>query len=168
MDFKWDCGKQGCYVKKVMPKFDSIRHLFPGDVRLSDIDGIVELRGHFLCFEIKPYAKIGDIIKEGQMTLYDRFSRQPNSISVILWLEDTTDLKTVKVAQFLSSGKIYRKEHVTFPKFSGFIERWVKQAMMYPVFYDTIVKMENTLLGGDRYTAPLTSKPTGKTIYDFT
>ena len=169
-NFKWTCKKQGCYVKEALPRYDSINHLFPGDVKMSDIDGIVELDGHFLFVEVKPLAKIKEGIKEGQRILLDRLSRQPNTISLILWLEDTTDMRTVKVGQVFSKGQVFRKQAFDFDGLTDFLNRWVNMSKTFPVRgYLTAPTIENrTFTGAPPYKAPEVQKGTGRTTYDYT
>ena len=51
---RWDCDDSGCYKNEKMFPLSKYDDIFPGDgMGLSDVDGFVERRGHFLCFEFK-------------------------------------------------------------------------------------------------------------------
>lgn len=56
----------------------------PTKIRLSDIDGIVERNGQFLCFETKPLGVEPDY---GQQILLNELSYHPNWTVVILYGE---------------------------------------------------------------------------------
>ena len=49
----WVCISQGCFNKKKRPKIEVFADCFPGAISFSDIDAIVERRGHFLLMEWK-------------------------------------------------------------------------------------------------------------------
>ncbi len=54
---RWDCGKRGCYNVKHRPKIEEFAECFPGKISMGDVDGLVEINGHFLLLEWKSVSK---------------------------------------------------------------------------------------------------------------
>ena len=54
----WDCEEgKNCYIEQV-PNWAVFNECFPGtNIKISDIDGVVEHKGHFLFFEVKQNTK---------------------------------------------------------------------------------------------------------------
>lgn len=50
---RWNCGVQGCFNQKKRPKIELFADLFPRRIAMGDMDGYVELNGHFLHIEWK-------------------------------------------------------------------------------------------------------------------
>jgi hypothetical protein len=71
---RWTCSRNGCWKDKNQLKFDVFNGCFPKpSINFSDIDGIVEWKGHFLLIEWK-YQPI-DRLEQGQFLTFQRFSR---------------------------------------------------------------------------------------------
>lgn len=79
----WNCEEgQKCYIEQVLPNWAVFNECFPGtNIRMSDIDGVVEHNGYFLFFEVKQNTKT---IQYGQQLLFERLTRGAPHISVIL------------------------------------------------------------------------------------
>jgi hypothetical protein len=56
----------------------------PSRVRVSDLDGIVERRGHFLVVETKPR---NELMTKGQSLLLDAFARMTNFTVLVIYGE---------------------------------------------------------------------------------
>lgn len=69
-----------------------------GNIRPSDIDGIVEKNHHFLFIEAKPRDKE---IATGQAILFQHLARLPRVTVLILWgnVDDPTVMETVGLAR---------------------------------------------------------------------
>ena len=78
----WDCKKgKNCYIEQV-PNWAVFNECFPGtNIKVSDVDGVVEHKGHFLFFEVKQNTKS---IQYGQQLLFEMLTRDAPHISVIL------------------------------------------------------------------------------------
>lgn len=50
---RYDCQRDGCFNKKHRPKLEQFAECFPGRVNFGDVDGLVEMGGHFLVLEWK-------------------------------------------------------------------------------------------------------------------
>lgn len=53
---RWECKLQGCFNLKRRPKIEAFAECFPGRIAMGDIDGCVEINGHFLFLEWKGYV----------------------------------------------------------------------------------------------------------------
>lgn len=50
--FRHDCVRRGCYITQ-LPAWDDLISCFPRRIRPTDVDGFVEINGHFLFLEEK-------------------------------------------------------------------------------------------------------------------
>jgi hypothetical protein len=50
---EWKCETAGCFNELMRPKIEMFAECFPRNVAMMDIDGTVELNGHFLFLEFK-------------------------------------------------------------------------------------------------------------------
>lgn len=66
---RYDCGKSGCFNKVHRPKLEMFADCFPGRINFGDVDGLVEINGHFLMLEWKSHH--GEI-PTGQRITYER------------------------------------------------------------------------------------------------
>lgn len=71
MNLRWDCGRQGCY-RNALPDWAVFNDCFPRGIRVSDVDGIVEIGGAFLMIEWKGGKGVG--LPEGQRRMLRRFA----------------------------------------------------------------------------------------------
>lgn len=121
---KWNCEKKSCFVKSALTRFDAFNRLFPDKIRMSDIDGVVEVSGRFFFFEFKPLHGAGKSLDRGQRVMLENLSRFPWIIVVVAWLENVTDPRTIKAVQIMERGQIFEKEVVSWDKFSLWLERF--------------------------------------------
>lgn len=74
---RWKCERDGCYNIKHRPKIEVFHDIWPGKISMSDVDGIVEIKGNFLLLEWKSVEKdlpIGQRIMYERMTVGQRFT----------------------------------------------------------------------------------------------
>lgn len=76
------CDRHGCYYKHHVVKFDRFQDCFGGAINFSDIDSIVEVRGHFLTADWKHPAKREP--DQGQHILFQQLSRLKNWTCLIV------------------------------------------------------------------------------------
>jgi hypothetical protein len=69
--FRHDCSAEDCYVQQ-LPLWDDLIECFPRGIRPTDIDGMVEINGHFLFLEEK---RQGAIPHDGQRMALKKLSR---------------------------------------------------------------------------------------------
>lgn len=79
----WNCENgENCYRDYVLPNWGIFNQCFvPTKIRITDIDGAVERKGHFLFFEVKQNTKA---IPMGQRILFEKLTEVSNRITVIL------------------------------------------------------------------------------------
>lgn len=71
---KWDCHGQGCWKHHASPKIEIFCNCFPRKINFTDIDGFVEIAGHFCILEWKTNSgKMG----MGQKLCFKRFTERP-------------------------------------------------------------------------------------------
>lgn len=70
--YQCDSSRGKCYVKEHMPDWSVLNGCFPPDVRPTDVDGAVELRGHVLFIEWKG---IDAPLKRGQQRMFENMTR---------------------------------------------------------------------------------------------
>lgn len=87
--FYQDCERVGCWIKNHAAPFALLQDAFGGAIRPTDIDGMVERRGHFLTLEWK---EEGTPIPQGQRILFENFTRlvhpqesRPACIVLVVW-----------------------------------------------------------------------------------
>lgn len=71
--FRHSCQMKGCYIEQ-LPCWDSLIECFPRNIRPTDVDGFVEINGHFLFLEEKGP---GVAIDNGQRIALQKLSRYP-------------------------------------------------------------------------------------------
>lgn len=78
-DLRHDCPTSGCYIDK-LPNWDEFIEQFPRKIRPTDVDGVVEINGHFLFLEEKGP---GVMLQFGQMLMFRRLAERPNVTVVV-------------------------------------------------------------------------------------
>lgn len=77
----WNCHKEGrCYNIALRPKIEVFADCFPKKIAMSDIDGMVEINGHFLALEWKTS---GAKMPTGQRIMFERFTQNSDKDIVI-------------------------------------------------------------------------------------
>jgi hypothetical protein len=85
-NLRWNCdGPKGCYLHQ-LPDWASFNDCFPRGIRISDVDGIVEIGRRFLMLEWKGSKNVP--LPNGQRMLLQRFGRPPDAV---LCLRGTPD-----------------------------------------------------------------------------
>jgi hypothetical protein len=77
--FRWNCRNKGCYYEQ-LPDWDDLIECFPRKIRPTDIDGMVEINGHFLFLEEKGPGCTPD---DGQRIALRRLSQYPDVTTVL-------------------------------------------------------------------------------------
>jgi len=79
---RWDCSKTGCFNVKCRPKIQVFDDCFRGKIRMGDVDGIVEMGGHFLMLEWK--SKHRAMLDIGQRIMYERITRSDRFTVIVV------------------------------------------------------------------------------------
>lgn len=115
------CAERGCYYAQ-LPCWDDLIGCFPRNIRPTDIDGMVEINGHFLFIEEK---RAGVAPDEGQRRALRRLS---------------TALSPLVTVSFIRPGKSSELEVLVFDgadpsgwqpssreEFRGWLRDWVRR-----------------------------------------
>lgn len=117
---RWDCEKRGCFNKKYRPKIEEFADCFPNNIGVSDIDGIVEIEGHFLIQEWKSF--IGDI-PTGQKIMFERMTRNKN-FTVVIIAGDAATMEIFAIKAF-RDGKQSDWHSCSLEELKGKMRHWV-------------------------------------------
>ena len=101
----WDCEEgKNCYIEQV-PNWAVFNDCFPGtNIKVSDMDGVVEHRGHILFFEVKQNTKK---IQYGQQLLFKKLTENSNRITVILlYAQNVSKYMDIQEYAIFSEGKM--------------------------------------------------------------
>lgn len=81
-DFDFSHGniRRGSYYLEGLPDWEFLNKALPERIRMSDLDGIVEVRGHFLIIE---YKRVGVGVPDGQAVVFNRLYDAYATILVI-------------------------------------------------------------------------------------
>ena len=79
-EWRWSCVNNGCYLEKVCLDFYVFDDCFPGNIRMSDVDGFVEINHSFLMLEWKH----NDQLPRGQEIAFQRFSKIEGDIVFVV------------------------------------------------------------------------------------
>jgi hypothetical protein len=120
---RWDCEKQGCFNRLKRPKIEAFAECFPGRINFGDVDGVVEINGHFLYLEWKAEEVP---LKTGQRILIER--RTLDGLSTYLIVAG--DAESMKVERYAVAwnGKIGAWEDATLDDVKARIKSWVRMA----------------------------------------
>ena len=83
--FRHDCAVNGCYVS-TFPDWEWMRGCFPRVIMPSDVDGLVEINGHFLAIEAKG---AGVSIPQPQRWAFKALAAE--EAFTVLFIRDTPD-----------------------------------------------------------------------------
>lgn len=125
-NIRWECPTDGCYITH-LPDWSPFNGCFPrGGIRISDIDGMVEVGNHFLFIEWKmPNAPV----PEGQLKALTRLTRLPAITVLVVWGKTTS---TPESWQVIHSGNVPPPAAVTYTQLLSFISDWATSADAQP------------------------------------
>jgi hypothetical protein len=90
---RWDCAEKGCFNVKCRPKIEEFADCFPGNIKMGDIDGAVEINAQLLWLEWK--GRPG-LLRTGQRIMYENVTRQEGHIVFVV----EGDAETMRIQQF--------------------------------------------------------------------
>lgn len=112
-----------CLHRDYEPKLTWFDDAFPGKIGFTDIDGIVEINGHYLVLEWKsPHG----VVTDGQRTMLERL---PDEFSVIIARGDpkTGHLNSVTFRVF-GTWTHYKYGEFTLSDMKSWIKKWAAWA----------------------------------------
>lgn len=78
---RWDCRERGCFNYLQRPKIELFAKAFPGMNNFGDVDGHIEICGHFLMLEWKSQPSP---IPTGQRIAFERRTADKSTIVLVL------------------------------------------------------------------------------------
>ena len=116
---RWDCEKRGCFNLKKRPKIEVFAECFPRRINFGDVDGIVEINGHFLDLEWKPAVVK---LNTGQRILFERLTKLA-PFTVFMVAGDAETMEVDALAQY-RYGKFYEWQPSTLEDVKASMKRW--------------------------------------------
>jgi hypothetical protein len=121
----WPCEEQGCWNIKCRPKIEYFAGCWPGKISMSDIDGIVEINGHYLVLEWKRHDA-GEELPVGQRIMFERLSATGLfTVAVVKGNPETMDVRSIR---FFWNGKQHQPEASCLADVQQKFERWAAWA----------------------------------------
>ena len=123
---RYKCKSGGCFFETLHPPLEMFASAFGGKIAMSDIDGIVERRGHFLVVEWK--VKPGKVFL-AQDILLRALACNPNFKVIVITSPVNTNLiqmDTVVQAQLVKGGKINPAYKYSVEELKDHFEKWFK------------------------------------------
>ena len=126
----WNCQKgENCYIKEVLPNWDVFNEecFIPTNIKMSDIDGVVERNGQFLFIEVKQNTKY---IQLGQRILFENLTRDADHISVLLlYAENVSENMDIKEYAVFRNGQMTQDWIKTnTEQMKGYVRGWFQRA----------------------------------------
>jgi hypothetical protein len=118
--FRHKCADRGCYYAQ-LPCWDDIIDCFPRRIRPTDVDGLVEINGHFLFLEEK---RAGVSPDEGQRRALLGLSRTPGFTVVFFRPGARSELEVL----ILGDGDPQGWQPMTRVAFLDWIRGWAEAA----------------------------------------
>jgi hypothetical protein len=125
---KWDCTVRGCFNVKQRPKIEVFSDIWPGKISMSDIDGIVEIRGKALVLEWKGAPRT---LPTGQRIMYERLTIG-GTITVFCVAGDAETMR-VDAYNIFHCGKASGWMHADIETLRGRMIRWCEWAQQKQV-----------------------------------
>lgn len=95
MTLRHQCDTQGCYKEK-LPDWGILDGCFPRGIRPSDVDGIVEINGHFLMLEWKP---LNGFLTRGQLLMFQNITAGSPKGQVLVIYGDKSEPAEIEIYQ---------------------------------------------------------------------
>ena len=125
---RWDCAKSGCYNKLLRPRIEEFAECFPGRIAMSDVDGVVEIAGHFLFLEWKAN---GGSVSTGQRIMFERLTSLSRKVTVIVVKGHPREM-TIDDVQVFHCGLGATPETCDFNELKTRIRAWTDRARIHP------------------------------------
>lgn len=127
---RWNCDLGGpgcnCFNKKKRPKIEMFADCFPGMITMSDVDGVVEVKGNFLYLEWKP----SEDISTGQRILIER--RTFDTVSTYIIVSGIAETMVVSAYAIALNGSIREWRGGSMADLLVFARQWNDWALRHP------------------------------------
>lgn len=126
----WNCEEGAkCYIKEVLPNWDVFNNecFMPTNIKMSDIDGVVERNGQLLFFEVKQNTKV---IQYGQQLLFEKLTENAPHISVLLlYAQNVSQEMDIQEYAVFRDGKMTQDWTPTnTEEMKSFVTQWFQRA----------------------------------------
>ena len=123
----WNCDQGGdgknCFNLKRRPKFGVFDDCFPRRINFTDVDGLVEIGGHFCMMEWKGD---GGAVRRAQDLVYQRFTAK--SMNVVIVVHGDAETMSVRAFGFYKDGHYHEAQPATLDKLKNWLRNWCKWA----------------------------------------
>ena len=120
---RWDCQDGvNCYNHKARPKIEVFGECFGNGITFGDVDGIVEVSGHFLLLEWKHRATN---IPTGQSRMYCMMTREPRF--TVLCVAGSAETMVVTHAQVFRGGSSGGWQPHTLAEVMHWVRCWYRR-----------------------------------------
>lgn len=118
---RYNCASKGCYYDQ-LPDWSDINNAFPGAIRPTDIDGMVEINGNVLFLEQKG---VGCPVTTGQARAFRELSKKDRVTVVVMRPGLKFEMEALFYVDGSGSGwkNLYRSDLLTW------FELWSDNAM---------------------------------------
>lgn len=121
---RWKCESQGCYNETLRPRIEEFAVCLPGKIAFSDVDGIVEVAGHFLMLEWKAQ---GGTVTTGQRIMFNRLTALSKKVTVIVVSGHPREM-IIESVQVFKNGAPGKPERCNLSQLQARIFAWAKRA----------------------------------------
>lgn len=120
----WDCEQQGCWNVKCRPNIEYFKGALPRKIAMTDLDGTVEVNGHFLFLEWKSY--VGEI-PTGQRIYFQRLTSLSEKITAVV-VAGNSETMQVDAIRVIHNGRLADWKDCDLEGLFERIERWSSKA----------------------------------------
>lgn len=117
---RWDCEDRGCWKVKCSPNIEYFAGALPRKIAMTDLDGTVEVNGHFLFLEWKSH---GADIPVGQRIYFERLTKLSDKIVAVVVAGDPDTMQVDKIKS-IYKGRISEWEECSLLDLFDRIKRW--------------------------------------------
>lgn len=122
---RWRCDVHGCFNDLCRPRIEEFAEDLPGRISFSDVDGVVEINGHFLFLEFK-HPERGSV-KTGQRILFEKLTSLSDRVSVLVIKGDAKTMN-LSAMQVVRAGKFAEERAISLADVKRGIRSWAKRA----------------------------------------
>lgn len=126
---RWNCEFQGCWNKIKRPRIEDFAADFPRNIGMTDIDGSVELNGHFIFLEWKDYPV--DTIPQAQGLYFERLTRVSDFIIAYFVHGDAARMEAYSF-RFMWQGRLSSVYPCTMQTLHDRFQKWSKWTAQKP------------------------------------
>lgn len=123
--FEWDCEARGCFNVERRLNFGVFFDCLPKNLSFQDIDGTVEVNGHFLFLEWKTGGPAP--LKKGQRLYAERLTKLSDRITYIAVCGEARTMSVTHL-MVIKGGRIYDWRESSLGNLRERIDRWAEAA----------------------------------------